>query len=221
MRGSDLLLVLAIFGYTLAWLASAGLALGPNLAQVLRFGGWFIGIASFACIAFLLALNRYHDQIDSRIHDALGFLPQKHHLRISGFLSRLLAGTSSSRSLSSVVSLLLASAATWVIIATGFYCMFQSLAETRFIGVSGILATLGFVAFGNLVQIPGIGGGFQVVMTLVLVEVFHLPLEIATSMALLSWTTNFVGIVPAGVAIALSDGLKWKQMLNFQEQTTP
>lgn len=220
-RVYDLLLVLAIFGYTLAWLAGSGLSLGPNLTQVLRFGGWFIGIASLACVAFLLALNRYHDRIDSRLHDALSFLPEKHHHRIAGFLSRLLAGTSSSRNLSSVLSLLLASAATWVIIAVGFFCTFQALEETRSIGLSGILATLGFVAFGNLVQIPGIGGGFQVVMTLVLVEVFRLPLEIATSMSLLAWTTNFVGIVPAGVAIALGDGLKWKQMMNFQEQTPP
>ena len=44
---------------------------------------------------------------------------------------------------------------------------------------------MGFVSFGGVVQIPGVGGGTQVVAVLVLTELFGVRLELATSFALL------------------------------------
>ena len=43
--------------------------------------------------------------------------------------------------------------------------------------------TLAGLAFGSLVQLPGIGGGPQVVAAVVLHELFAVPLEAATSIA--------------------------------------
>ena len=40
---------------------------------------------------------------------------------------------------------------------------------------------MGFVSFGAVVQIPGIGGGVQVVSVLVLTKIFGFPVELATS----------------------------------------
>ena len=45
---------------------------------------------------------------------------------------------------------------------------------------------MGFVSFGSIVQIPGIGGGMQVVSVLVLTELFGVRLELATAFALFS-----------------------------------
>ena len=45
---------------------------------------------------------------------------------------------------------------------------------------------MGFVSFGSIVQIPGVGGGMQVVSVLVLTELFGIRLELATAFALLT-----------------------------------
>ena len=47
-----------------------------------------------------------------------------------------------------------------------------------------VLIFMGFVSFGSAVQIPGIGGGMQVVAVLVLTELFGVRLELATSFAI-------------------------------------
>jgi glycosyltransferase 2 family protein len=47
-----------------------------------------------------------------------------------------------------------------------------------------VLIFVGLVSFGAAVQIPGIGGGLQVVAVVVLTELFRVRLEPATSFAI-------------------------------------
>jgi len=80
-----------------------------------------------------------------------------------------------------------------------------------------VLIFLGFVAFGSIVQIPGIGGGMQVVSVVVLTELFRLPLEVATSIAIASWMISFVTIVPIGLVLAFHEGLQWGKLRHLGE----
>jgi hypothetical protein len=73
-----------------------------------------------------------------------------------------------------------------------------------------ILILMGFVSFGGVIQIPGVGGGTQVVAILALTELFGVRLEVATSFAMLLWIITFVAIVPAGLVLALKEGLDWR-----------
>ena len=61
-------------------------------------------------------------------------------------------------------------------------------------------------------QIPGVGGGTQVVAILVLTELFGVRLELAASFALLLWIITFVAIVPVGLGLALKEGLDWHSL---------
>ena len=92
------------------------------------------------------------------------------------------------------------------------YCALKSFGPVFPFGVVEVLIYLGFVGFGTLVQIPGIGGGMQVVSVLIFTELFHLPLEVATGMALLLWIITFVAVVPFGILLALRDGLNWRKL---------
>jgi hypothetical protein len=76
----------------------------------------------------------------------------------------------------------------------------------------------GFVSFGSIVQIPGIGGGVQVVTILVLTELFRVPFEIATSLALLLWIIMFVVIVPLGILLAVREGLDWAKLRSMARE---
>jgi uncharacterized membrane protein YbhN (UPF0104 family) len=84
-----------------------------------------------------------------------------------------------------------------------------------------VLIFMGFVSFGSIVQIPGIGGGVQVVAVVVLTELFGLRLELATSFAFLVWAITFVAIVPFGLLLALREGLNWRSLRQIGREAAP
>ena len=75
---------------------------------------------------------------------------------------------------------------------------------------------LGFVAFGSAVQIPGVGGGMQLATVLVLTELFHVPLETASGIAILIWIVTFVIVVPIGLILAIREGLEWRKLIHTE-----
>jgi hypothetical protein len=83
-----------------------------------------------------------------------------------------------------------------------------------------VMVLLGFVSFGTVVQIPGIGGGMQVVMIVVLTELFTVKLEVATAFAMLVWIITFVVVVPVGLVLALKEGLDWHGLRRISRETS-
>jgi len=77
---------------------------------------------------------------------------------------------------------------------------------------------LGFLAFGGVIQIPGVGGGMQVVAVLVLTELFRLPLEVSSSIALVLWIISFVVVVPPGLLLALHAGIRWSALRQLEPE---
>jgi glycosyltransferase 2 family protein len=77
---------------------------------------------------------------------------------------------------------------------------------------------MGFVSFGSVVQIPGIGGGVQVATVLVLTELFRVPIETASSFALLLWIMMFVVVVPFGAVLAVREGLNWTRLKRLRRE---
>jgi uncharacterized membrane protein YbhN (UPF0104 family) len=71
---------------------------------------------------------------------------------------------------------------------------------------------MGCLSFGSIVQIPGVGGGMQVVAVLVLTELFGVRLELASAFAVFLWAITFVAIVPLGLFVALKEGLDWRSL---------
>ena len=77
---------------------------------------------------------------------------------------------------------------------------------------------MGFVSFGAVVQIPGVGGGLQVVAVLVLTELFGIRFELASAFALFLWILTFVAIVPLGLIVALKEGLDWHSLRRIGQE---
>ena len=88
----------------------------------------------------------------------------------------------------------------------------KSFAGIVNLGLVDVLIFMGFVSFGGVVQIPGVGGGMQVVSVLVLTELFGIRLELATAFAVLLWIITFVAVVPLGLSLALKEGLDWHSL---------
>ena len=67
-------------------------------------------------------------------------------------------------------------------------------------------------------QIPGVGGGIQIMTVLVLTELFGISLEVATGAAVLLWIIAFVVIVPFGLVLAVHEGLSWKRLRRIEQE---
>jgi hypothetical protein len=85
--------------------------------------------------------------------------------------------------------------------------------------LTDVFIYMGFVAFGSVVQLPGIGGGMQVVSVLVLHEIFGMNVEMATSITFALWVITFVILVPIGVPLALHEGLNWEKLKELREES--
>jgi glycosyltransferase 2 family protein len=92
-----------------------------------------------------------------------------------------------------------------------YWCLAVSFTELSLTLVD-LIVFMGFVSIAASIQIPGIGGGVQVMAVLVLTELFHVRLETATAFAFLIWIITFVAVVPAGLIIAIREGSGWGKL---------
>lgn len=208
----DLLAVLLLFGCALAWIPGRNLALGPALRWILGAGGYLVAGIGAACLLFLLLFRNFSERTRSRILSAVTFLPENYYKRVESTLEAFSRGMEATRDSWSLVLLLFYTLFEWLLIIGSYYTLFLSFPATRFFKFTDVVITLGFMAFGSLIQLPGIGGGVQVVSVLVLTEIYKLPLEAAAGVAVFIWIITFVVIVPVGFVCAFQQGLNWSKL---------
>jgi glycosyltransferase 2 family protein len=213
----DLLMVLAIFGFALSRVRNISNP-GPTLAWVLEVGGWLVWVLSAASLFMLVMIRRYSETMRKRLMDALGFLSQHHLERASRFLHALVQGAESTRSTKSILLLLLYTLLEWALIVGCYWCISMAFGPALQFSFWDAVTFIGFVSFGTVVQIPGIGGGMQVVAVLVLTKIFGVSVELATSIAVLIWLITFVAIVPFGLVAALHEGLSWRKLRELERE---
>jgi uncharacterized protein (TIRG00374 family) len=216
-RICDLLAVLVIFGFALTQLDPARAHVGPKLQWVLEAGGYVLGLMGAICLVVLVMLSRFSDTMRRRLIQGLGFLPPRHHHRVERVVTAFLEGTSATKTHSSVFWLMCYTGLEWALIVLSFVCLFQAYPATAGFGLRDILVFMGFVAFGSILQIPGVGGGVQIVSIIVLTEMYGVKVEVATSVALMIWVITCVGIVPLGLALAFHEGLNWKRLRQLEK----
>jgi uncharacterized protein (TIRG00374 family) len=214
----DLLFVLLIFGYALMRIHSTDAQLGPSLRWVFGAGGYLITGIAVICLLVLIAFRNFSGPAQQRILAAISFLPESYRLRVALALASFSAGMEVTRDRANLIWLLVYSALEWTVIAASMYSTFQAFAVTRNLRLIDVLVFLGFIAFGSIIQIPGLGGGVQVVSIVVLTQLFGLTFEAATGMALVIWLLSFVAIVPIGLPLALHQGVNWRKLKELKEE---
>jgi len=210
----DVLIVLAIFGFALSRVRRSDAALGPALSWVFATGGWFVGALSIVVLGLLAAFRQFSAGMRRRLLDAfsaLGATP-RHFKTADRLITAFVQGVESTKSLKAMLLVIWYTVLEWATIAVTVFCVMRAFGGALHFGWLDVLIFLGFLAFGAVVQIPGVGGGTQVVSVLVLTELFRVPLEISTSVALVLWFISFVVVVPPSVALALHDGIRWRAL---------
>ncbi|MBI2680775.1 MAG: flippase-like domain-containing protein [Candidatus Solibacter usitatus] len=214
----DLLIALLIFGFGLSQVRASGASVGPALAWTLQVGGWVVGVTCILCLALLLAIRHYSDRLRKRIMDALGFLSEHHLGRAERMLQALVQGVESTRSDRAILLLVGYTLLEWVIIAGCYFCIAKAFGDAVHFRFVDVVIFMGFTSFGAVVQIPGIGGGVQVVSVLVLTQLFEVPIETATAMAALIWIITFVVIVPFGIGLSFYEGVSWRKIRKLERE---
>ncbi len=217
-RFYDLLTALLIFGIALSRMESSGITAGPELSWLLQTGGWLAGLAGLAVLAILVLFSRYAEAAERRLLEALAFLPGERHGKVASVVTAFRHGVVSSHRPGTVLELAFYSLFEWALIIAAYYCLCVAFPPTQDFGLQDVVIFVGFVAFGAVVQIPGVGGGIQVVSILVLTELFGLSLEAAGGLALLVWGVTLVAIVPFGLLLAFHEGVNWHKLRRIEEE---
>ena len=208
----DLLMALLVFGFALSRVEASEVQVGPGLAWVLAVGGRVVTVLCLAILAVLLGFRHLAEPVRRRLMSLLRFVPDRFHLRIERLLTAFVQGVETTRSDGALLAVFLYSVLEWALIAACYWCLAQAFAGLIPLRLVDVLIFMGFVSFGAAVQIPGIGGGIQVVSVVVLTELFGVRLELATAFALLIWILTFVAVVPFGMGLALKEGLDWRSL---------
>ena len=208
----DLLAVLLLFGLALAWIPSRGLALGPALRWALGAGGYVVAGIGVACLLLLVLFRNFSESSQARLLNATTFLPENYYKRVERLLKAFSQGMECTRDPRSLVLLLLYTVLEWTLIIAAYYALFRSFPISAQFKITDVVITLGFMAFGSIVQIPGIGGGVQIVSVVVFTEIYRFPVEAAAGLAIFIWIITVVVIVPVGLVCAFHEGLTWRKL---------
>jgi uncharacterized protein (TIRG00374 family) len=205
----DLLMALLLFAFALSRVQSSGMQVGGKLAWVLAAGGRIVGVLCIAVFAILLSLRHFAEPLRRRLLGWVGHLPARRVIGVTKLLNALFQGVESMRSDSALLLVFLYSVVEWVLICLCYWCLARSFANVLNFTFVDVLILTGFLSFGAVVQIPGVGGGMQVAAVLVLTELFAVRFEVASTFAMFLWFITFVAIVPLGLAMAVKEGLDW------------
>lgn len=217
-RVFDLLAVLALFGIGLYEFDPEGRDVSAGIAWVLNAGGGLVVLLATACLVILFFAGRSKEVVSERLTGALGFLPEPWLGKARALTSSFTSGMACCRKKGDVIYLLLITAVEWLIITAGTICFFRAFPATVHMTKMDTVVYLGFVAFGSIVQIPGIGGGVQIAGTVVLSQLFGLAAAEAAGIAVANWLITWVSILPIGLALAALDGLRWQSLRQISQE---
>ncbi len=220
-RICDLLTTLLIFAFALAEVERSGAGVGPRLRWAMETGGYLLGGVGLLSLAVVILLRQFPSQFRQRLIDGLEVLPVRWRTKAAELVDSFLNGLEATRSPAGLWGLVWYTVLEWALIISCYFAMFRAFPATSRLGFGDALILIGFVAFGSLVQIPGLGGGVQVVCIVILSEVFKLPVEAATGIALIIWLITFVVVVPVGVVYIVKEGLNWRKIKEIEESCQP
>jgi len=148
-----------------------------------------------------------------------GFLPQRLLHTLARFLRAFGDGLSVIRDWKGLAGSVVTTALLWAINTTIFWLVFKSVRH-RMGHLPWLAAalTLFCAALGLLVQLPGVGGGYQVGIILSLTEIFNVKVEPATGASILVWIIQLVPTLTLGLVLLIHEGLSVRKLEAIAEE---
>lgn len=148
-----------------------------------------------------------------------GFLGDgaRHHL--AHFLRSFAEGLKVIQSGKDLLASIVISVVLWTVNGGVFWLVFRSLGgELSQLSWLGAALTMFFAVLGLVVQLPGVGGGYQVATIYALTKLFSVGAEAATSAAILTWIVISVPCLALGMVLLVHEGLTFKKLEVIAEE---
>lgn len=212
-RLMDLVAVLLFFGAALTQVSSRAAAkAGPEIQWVIQSGGKLAGLLGLASLVSLLVFRGISPRTATHLGSKLTWLPEGFRKRLLGLIDSFAMGMEATRELGSLALVFAYTILEWFLIAACGWAVLRAFPATQALGAWDSLVLLGFASFGSILQIPGVGGGMQVVSILVLTQLYGVAVEPATAIATVMWIVMLGLVVPPGVLLAIQSGLGWREL---------
>ena len=194
-------------------------ARGSSILAALHRGGDVLLILSLLLVVAVLLFWLRSRQLTFWMLRAFRFLPPKALRKLGRFVRSFAEGLSVIRSWKDLLGSVGLTAVVWALNTSVFYLVFQSLrGEVAELPWLASAITLFCAALGLIVQIPGIGGGYQVGVILALNEFFNVSAEAATSAAILVWLVMSVPCLLSGLVLLVHEGLSLRKLEALTEE---
>jgi len=147
------------------------------------------------------------------------FLPERPLHSLADFLHSFSEGLSVIRDWKGLAGSIITTAVLWTINTTMFWLTFKSV--RHHMGHLPWLAaglTLFCAALGLMVQLPGVGGGYQVGIILSLTEIFNIKAEAAAGASILVWIIQLVPTLALGLFFLIHEGLSIRKLGAITEE---
>jgi hypothetical protein len=194
-------------------------ARGSSILVALHHGGDAMLVLALLLVAGVLLFWLRSGQLTTWVLRVFRFLPATALRRFVHFVRSFAEGLSVIRSWKDLLGSLALSAVVWVLNTSVFWLVFQSLGgEVADLSWLASAVTLFCAALGLAVQIPGIGGGYQVGIILALNELFNVSAEAATGAGILVWVLMSVPCLASGLVLLVQEGLTLKKLEALAEE---
>jgi glycosyltransferase 2 family protein len=211
-RMLDLFAVLMMFGFALIRIPARAPHLSPEIQRGLEAGGFVFAAVGLVCLGVLAVFRNFPGMAQRRILSALTMLRQPDYQRVERVLQAFSGGLECTRDARTLAALVAHTALLWAIILGGFFALLRAFPATANFQFADTVVLLGFMAFGALLQIPGVGGGVQVAAIVALTGIYGLRLEAASGVAILLWAVPSIVILLLGSFCAFQQGLNWGKL---------
>ena len=196
-------------------LADAGL--NTDWVKNARAGGWLL-LGMLAGIVILVIYFRLHvaGMLERRLH-------YWHGARgIKGWLARIVAGFSEGlQAIRTPLDLLIAvvyTVAHWGLVALAYFWIARAFASDFVqsdVTFPGTMLLLAITLVGSVLQLPGVGGGAQLVSFIALTTIFGVEQEPAAAISMVLWLITFAASALLGVPLLIHEGLSMGELRNL------
>jgi uncharacterized protein (TIRG00374 family) len=212
------LVILFAAALYLAPLAPAEGQADVNLKRMHEAGRVMFLVTPLMCAALVFFRLRAEKTI-AWLSPAFRFLPGRSRHHLEHFLRSFADGLKVIQNLKDFLASVAVSVALWLVNASVFWLTFQSLGGglERLSWLSAALAMF-FAVMGLVVQLPGVGGGYQVGAIIALTKIFSVGVEAATGAAILIWILISVPCLALGAILLVHEGLSFRKLEAMAEE---